>query len=53
MLALAPARPGIVLLRVLTIGVYFHSALSKIDDLFLHGVGQDFLRALLGVAGVL
>jgi hypothetical protein len=47
----APARAG-TLLRVLTISLYFYSAVSKFDYVFLHTVGQQFLAALLDFVGI-
>jgi len=46
-LALCPATRAIVLLRVLTVSIYFFSAVSKIDYVFLHTVGQQLSGALL------
>ncbi|MBA3315309.1 MAG: hypothetical protein M3552_03775 [Planctomycetota bacterium] len=50
-LAFAPSGRGASLLRVLTIGIYFWSAVSKLDDGFLRTTGPDLLRALFGVVG--
>lgn len=51
-LALAPARQALGLLRVLTISLYFHSALSKLDHSFLTTHGQQFFLALLQSVGL-
>ncbi len=50
-LALADAVTAIVLLRLLVISFYFHSALTKLDYSFLHTLGQQFLGALAGIFG--
>jgi len=47
-LALANSRRSVALLRLLTVGLYFWSAISKLDSSFLHTLGQQFLAALLG-----
>lgn len=46
-LAFAPAGRAASLLRVLTVGIYFWSAVSKFDYTFLHGLGPELLRGLL------
>ncbi len=46
-LAFAPAERAASLLRVLTVGIYFWSAVSKFDYTFLHGLGPELLRGLL------
>ncbi len=50
-LAVAEPRAALDLLRLLVIGFYFHSALSKLDYSFLHTLGQQFLEALAGTFG--
>ena len=50
-LALADAVTAIILLRLLVISFYFHSALTKLDYSFLHTLGQQFLTALVGIFG--
>jgi hypothetical protein len=50
-LALADAVAAIILLRLLVISFYFHSALTKLDYSFLHTLGQQFLGALAGIFG--
>ncbi len=50
-LAWADARWGVALMRLFVASFYFHSALTKLDDSFLHTLGQQFLSALAGVAG--
>ena len=39
-------------LRLIVVGVYFFSALSKFDYTFAHSVGQQFLGALAGLLGL-
>jgi hypothetical protein len=46
-LAFAPAGNAASLLRVLTVSIYFWSAVSKFDYTFLHGLGPELLRGLL------
>lgn len=50
-LALTDARRAIGLLRLLIISFYFHSAVTKLDYSFLHGLGQQFLASLAGALG--
>jgi hypothetical protein len=50
-LALADAVTAIILLRLLIISFYFHSALTKLDYSFLHTLGQQFVSALAGIFG--
>lgn len=45
--AVCPASRAIVLLRALTVSIYFYSAVSKFDSVFLHTVGQQLVEALL------
>jgi hypothetical protein len=40
------------LLRWLTIGIYFHAAIAKLDYDFAHTLGQQFLGETLGFVGV-
>lgn len=49
-LASAPHRAGFALLRLLTISIYFHSAVSKCDYSFCTGLGQSFLKTLIQLA---
>jgi hypothetical protein len=51
-LALTAPSAAIPLLRLLIVGFYFHSGLTKCDVTFLHALGQQFLAALAGVAGL-
>lgn len=45
--------PGsLPLLRWLTIGIYFHSAVSKLDHAFVNGLGQTLLEGLAGALGI-
>jgi len=46
------ARTGIGLLRLLVIGVYFYSALSKLDWLYLHSFGPWMARTFLEQLGL-
>lgn len=46
-LAFTPPERAASLLRVLTIGIYFWSAVSKFDYTFLHGLGPELLRGML------
>jgi hypothetical protein len=50
-LALADAKSAVVLLRLLVISFYFHSALTKFDYSFFHTLGQQFMSALAGTFG--
>ena len=45
-LATAPAGRAFMLIRLLTIGIYFWSAISKFDATFLATTGPDLLRGL-------
>jgi hypothetical protein len=45
-LAAAPARQAVGLLRLLTISIYLHSAVSKCDYSFCEGLGRSFLMEL-------
>lgn len=40
------------LLRLLTVGIYFWSAVSKLDDTFLNGLGPELLRGMLTAFGL-
>ncbi len=51
-LAIAPARSALVLVRVFIVGFYFESAITKLDYSFLHTLGQQFLQTLVGFVGV-
>jgi hypothetical protein len=53
-LALANCRPqrAVTLVRLLTVSIYFYSALSKLDYTFLHTLGPQMLGALLNPLGV-
>ncbi len=51
-LATAPPRWAFALLRLFVVGFYFHSALTKLDDTFLHTLGQQFLATLTGLVGI-
>jgi hypothetical protein len=51
-LALAEPRGAFVLLRLLIVSFYFHSALTKLDYAFLHTLGQQFLAVLAGTCGL-
>jgi hypothetical protein len=50
-LAWTEPRGAIVLLRLLIVSSYLHSGLTKLDHSFLHTLGQQFLAALVGIAG--
>jgi hypothetical protein len=50
-LANLPACRALTVVRVLTIGIYFYSGLSKLDYEFLHTLGQQFLAGLLACVG--
>ena len=47
-LAATPPRPALALLRLFIISFYCYSAVTKLDNSFLHTLGQQFLEALLG-----
>jgi len=47
LLGMAGRRKSLPLLRLLVIGIYFHSALSKCDYSFIHTHGQFLLDGLL------
>jgi hypothetical protein len=51
-LACAPGSRGVLLLRILTISLYFHSALSKLDFSFLETNGQQLVGAVLEPLGL-
>jgi hypothetical protein len=51
-LACAPGSRGMVLLRILTISLYFHSAVSKLDFSFLDTNGQQLVEAVLEPLGL-
>ncbi|MGC1274696.1 MAG: MauE/DoxX family redox-associated membrane protein [Planctomycetaceae bacterium] len=54
-LAFVPAQRALSLLRLLrllTIGIYFWSAVSKLDYTFLHGLGPELLRGTLTAFGL-
>lgn len=46
-LAFASPLGAVSLLRVLVVGIYFWSAVSKIDYTFLNSIGPDLLKGLL------
>ena len=52
LLVLVPGDRAVALVRVLTVGIYLHSALSKLDYSFLATNGQYLLSGLTDVAGV-
>lgn len=45
-------RPALGLLRLVTLSIYFYSALGKFDYQFLHSVGQQFLGVVVGFLGI-
>lgn len=51
-LAALPAARAFVLLRLLVISIYLWSALAKLDYSFLESQGQQFLAAIVGLAGI-
>jgi len=51
-LAAFDARRAVAVARLLTVSIYFYSAVSKFDYLFLHGLGQQFAASLAGIAGL-
>jgi len=51
-LTLALPHDALRLLRWLTIGIYFHAAIAKLDYDFAQTFGQQFLGAILGSVGV-
>ena len=51
-LACAPGSRGVTLLRILTIALYFHSAVSKLDFSFLETNGQQLVGGLLEPFGL-
>ena len=51
-LAVAEPRGAFALMRLLVVGFYFHSALTKLDYSFLHTLGQQFLASLAGIGGL-
>ena len=51
-LAVLPSGPGIFWLRVLTVSIYFHSAVTKLDASFLETLGQRFLDVPFGLIQV-
>ncbi len=48
----APAERVLPLLRLLTVSIYFHSALSKADITFFQTLGYDFFSTLLDQLGL-
>ncbi len=46
-LAMTPTRRSLVLIRLLVVSIYFHSALSKLDSSFLETNGQQLVSGLL------
>jgi hypothetical protein len=51
-LVCAPGSRGVMLLRILTIALYFHSAVSKLDFSFLETNGQQLVEAVLEPFGL-
>ena len=51
-IALTEPPRALPLLRWLTIGIYFHSAIAKLDYEFATTLGQQFLATLLGFVAV-
>ena len=51
-LAFVPGKHALALLRMLTVSLYFHSAVSKLDFSFLETNGQDLVSGLLGTVGL-
>ncbi|MEX2169359.1 MAG: hypothetical protein WD851_08610 [Pirellulales bacterium] len=51
-IALTEPPRALLLLRWLTIGIYFHSAIAKLDYEFATTLGQQFLATLLGFVAV-
>ena len=51
-LACVQARRALTLLRLLTLSIYFYSAVSKLDYAFLHSMGQQFTETLLNLLGL-
>ena len=51
-LSLARPQTSLQLLRWLTISIYFHSALSKLDYSFVHSNGQQLIAALCESCGL-
>lgn len=47
-----PARRALAWLRILTIGIYLHSALSKVDLSFCETLGPGFVQVLLQPFGL-
>lgn len=50
-IALTTPGRAVRLLQWLTIGIYFHSAIAKLDHAFAHTIGQQFLATVLGGVG--
>lgn len=50
--AAGDARRGLQLARLLTVGIYFHSALSKFDASFLDGPGTNFAAVFAAPLGI-
>lgn len=48
----ASSEKAFALLRLLVIGIYFWSAISKFDHTFLHSLGPELLRGTLAAFGV-
>jgi hypothetical protein len=51
-LAALPPPRAFVLLRWLTVSIYLWSAIAKCDATFIQTLGQQFLAALVGIAGL-
>lgn len=51
-LAVMPPPRAFVLLRWLAVSIYLWSAIAKMDHSFVHTLGQQFLAALVGLAGM-
>ncbi len=51
-LALAPPRNALVMIRLLVISIYFYSAVSKLDYSFVHTHGQQFLLVVFQSVGL-
>lgn len=50
-ISIADEKRTISLGRLLTLSIYFYSAVSKLDYTFLHSLGQQFTQALLQLVG--
>ncbi|MEX2285917.1 MAG: MauE/DoxX family redox-associated membrane protein [Planctomycetaceae bacterium] len=51
-LVLVPGPRALALVRVLTVGIYFHSALSKLDFSFFSSHGQYLISGLTDLVGL-